>query len=102
MEHTNTRLEIENTKSNVRIQKKITQSITKPVSEDDWTITQSIELKNETYKYKTWNWKYEIKYMVTKNITQSILQNLPEKTTRLSEHINTKGTHKIQTFDLFI
>ena len=40
--------------------------------------------------------------MVTKNITQSILQNLPEKTTRLSEHINTKGTHKIQTFDLFI
>ena len=40
--------------------------------------------------------------MVTKNITQSILQNLPEKTTRLSEHINTKLTHKIQTFDLFI
>ena len=40
--------------------------------------------------------------MNTKNITQSILQNLPEKTTRLSEHINTKGTHKIQTFDLFI
>ena len=40
--------------------------------------------------------------MVTKNITQSILQNLPEKTTRLSEHINTKVTHKIQTFDLFI
>ena len=53
MEHTNTRLEIENTKSNVRIHKNITQSITKPVSEDDWTITQSIELKNETYKYKT-------------------------------------------------
>ena len=71
MDYSNTTLEIANTKSNIWIQKNITQSITKPVSEDDWTITQSIELKNETYKYKTWNWKYEIKYMVTKNITQS-------------------------------
>ena len=63
-----TRLSVhKNTKWNIQIQdlklkirnqmyeykKNITQSITKPVSEDDWTITQSIEIKNETYKYKT-------------------------------------------------
>ena len=57
MKHTNTRLEIENMKSNI--------------------------------------WSQKISH-------KSILQNLPEKSTRLSEHINTKGTHKIQTFDLFI